>query len=121
MGHGYGGNVNWILTKKVGNGMRSLLLLILLQANSALATVEMCEVKVCNRLERFSLNVFSHLKDRYGETCFDTLLPKADAVEGKVLSTESKWYQGTHFNPTKKSVTRVKKVGACHEVDEVQK
>lgn len=96
-------------------------LILFLMHSSAFATVEMCEIKVCNRLERFSLNPFSHMKDHFGETCFDTLLPKEDAVEGKVLSSDSKWYQGKHWNPTKKSVTRVKKVGTCHDVDEVQK
>lgn len=32
------------------------------------------------------------------------------AVEGNVLSSETRWYQGS-FNPTKKSVTKVKSVG----------
>jgi hypothetical protein len=72
-----------------------------------------CEVTVCNRIERFSLDPFSHLKDRWGESCSPGLLAKKDAVVGKELSSDSRWYQGSTINPTKKSVTRVKSVGKC--------
>lgn len=74
---------------------------------------QMCSVKVCNKLERLTLNPFSALKDHLGESCFDAVLPKSQAVEGKVLSSESRWWQGSHFNPTKRSVTRVKQVYMC--------
>ena len=73
----------------------------------------MCEVRVCNKLERFTLSITSMVKDHIGETCFDTRMPKSEAVVDKVLDSSSKWYQGS-FNPTKKSVTRIKSVGACH-------
>lgn len=73
---------------------------------------EMCEVQICNKLERFSLDIFSHIKDSLGETCFNVMMPKGEAVEGKELSSESRWYQGS-FNPTKKSVTSIKKVYHC--------
>ena len=71
-----------------------------------------CEVTVCNKLERFTLNPWSKFKDSMGETCSPALLGKQDAVVGKALTSESRWYQGS-FNPTKKSVTRVESVGAC--------
>ena len=74
---------------------------------------QMCSVKVCNKLERFTLSITSMLKDSFGESCFDVVLPKSQAVEGKVLSSESRWWQGSHFNPTKRSVTRVKQVYMC--------
>jgi hypothetical protein len=72
-----------------------------------------CEVKICNKLERFSLDPTNWMKDKWGEQCFDSVIPKADAVEGKVLSSESRWYQGSSINPTKKSVTRIKSVKNC--------
>lgn len=73
-----------------------------------------CEVTVCNKLERFSLSPGNWVKDKFGESCTKSLLGKEDAVAGNKLSSESRWYQGS-FNPTKKSVTRVKTVHACGE------
>lgn len=79
-------------------------------------TVEpMCKVRVCNKLERFSLDPFSHLKDAMGETCVDTIIPKSQAHVGQVLSQESRWWQGSSINPTKKSVTRVNQVYVCQK------
>lgn len=74
-----------------------------------------CQVEVCNRIERFSLDPFSHLKDHLAETCMVTLVGKDDAVVGKKLSSESRWYQGSTINPTKESVTRVKRIILCGE------
>jgi hypothetical protein len=71
-----------------------------------------CEVEVCNKLERFSLSPWKHLKDKIGESCTPGILARQDAVVGKELSSESRWYQGG-FNPTKKSVSRVKAVKVC--------
>lgn len=78
------------------------------------ASSVLCEVQVCNKLSRFSLNPWSHLKDKIGETCFPVTLRKKDAVVGAVLDSETRFYQGS-FNPTKKSVTRVKKVISCQD------
>jgi hypothetical protein len=72
-----------------------------------------CRVKVCNKIERFSLDPWSHIKDSMAETCFEVVLPKDQAVVGKVLSDESRWYQGSTMNPTKRSVTKVKEVYQC--------
>lgn len=91
---------------------RIFIALLLLCSASAYAT-EMCEVKVCNKLERFTMSFSKMWKDSMGEVCFDALVSKADAVEGKVLSQESRWYQGSSFNPSKKSVTRVRTVYNC--------
>ena len=75
---------------------------------------EMCRVKVCNKIERFSLSIWSHMKDGMGESCFETVLPKSESVVDKELSSESRWYQGSGaINPTKRSVTRVKEVHSC--------
>ena len=71
-----------------------------------------CEVTVCNKLKRFSLSPWAHIKDSIGETCMPAVLGEADAVRGKVLSSESRWYQGS-FNPTKSSVAEVSSVGTC--------
>jgi hypothetical protein len=71
-----------------------------------------CEVKVCNKLSRWSLSPWSHIKDKLGETCSTQILAKEDAVEGKVLESNTRFYQGS-FNPTKKSVTKVKEVKKC--------
>lgn len=71
-----------------------------------------CDVRVCNKLERLTLDPWKMAKDSFGEMCQPALLGKEDAVVGKVLSSSSRWYQGS-FNPTKKSVTRVKEVRAC--------
>ena len=71
-----------------------------------------CDVRICNKLSRFSLNLWSHMKDSMGETCFDTQVAKKDAVVGKVLDSSTRFYQGS-FNPTKKSVTKVKYVHGC--------
>ena len=75
--------------------------------------MEYCEVTICNRIERFSLNPFSHMKDSAGEVCQNSTIPKSEAVVGKELSSESRWWQGSSINPTKKSVTRVKQVNSC--------
>ena len=77
---------------------------------------EVCDVQVCNKLERFTLDPFSMLKDSLGEMCMDATIDSKDAIAGKELSSESRWYQGSNFNPTKRSVTRVKKVYECYEV-----
>lgn len=71
-----------------------------------------CDVKVCNKLERFTLSPFSAIKDKIGEQCFNTVVSKDEAVVGKILDSSTRWYHGS-FNPTKKSVTRVKQVLAC--------
>lgn len=75
-----------------------------------------CEVTVCNKLERVTLSPWKAMKDKMGETCQPALLGQADAVAGKQLSSESRWYQGS-FNPTKSSVNRVKSVGTCTPVE----
>lgn len=99
------------LTKTLG---LALAMFAFLSSTSAIAAppAGYCDVVVCNKLERFTLNPWSKFKDRMGETCSPALLGKQDAVVGKVLTSESRWYQGS-FNPTKKSVTKVKSVGAC--------
>lgn len=73
-----------------------------------------CDVTVCNKLERFTLSPWSMIKDKMGEQCLPALIGKEDAVVGKILDSNSRWYQGS-FNPTKKSVTRVKEVHECGE------
>lgn len=60
------------------------------------------------------LDPFSYLKDQLGETCMDIIVPKSKAVAGSVLSAESRWWQGS-FNPTKQSVTRIKRVYVCQK------
>jgi hypothetical protein len=83
------------------------------QAHAEIQPEPLCRVQVCNKLERFSLSIWKHMKDSMGETCFDAVIPKAEAQPGKVLSSESRWYQGSSFNPTKKTVTRVSQVYEC--------
>lgn len=73
----------------------------------------LCKVKVCNKIERFSLSIMSHIKDSMGETCANAIIPKSEAIVGHELSSESRWYQGSSINPTKKSVTRVTEVYQC--------
>lgn len=73
---------------------------------------EMCYVTICNKIERFSLNPIAHMGDSMGESCYDTYMPKSESTVGKVLSAESRWYQGG-INPTKKSVTKIKKINYC--------
>jgi hypothetical protein len=91
--------------------MKLLMFILLFTYSSALASN--CNVTVCNRIHRFSLSIWSHMKDSMGETCFDVVLPKDQAVVGHVLSSDSRWYQGSSINPTKESVTTVKKVNSC--------
>lgn len=99
--------------------MNKLLFAVLIAMYSSAHAAEefvaplMCEVEVCNKLERFSLDIWSHMKDAIGETCFVTVLPKDMAVVNKKLTSESRWWQGSTINPTKQSVTRVKKVIQC--------
>ena len=97
------------------NVVISLLALVLFTQNSfaSLKDEKLCKVTVCNKLERFSLNPFSHIKDSMGETCTTAIIPATEAEVGKKLSSESRWYQGSSFNPTKKSVTRVAEVHYC--------
>lgn len=75
----------------------------------------MCKVEVCNKIERFSLDIWSHMKDSMGKTCMDIVIPKSQAVVGEKLSDESRWYQGSSINPTKRSVTRVSKIYKCQK------
>lgn len=94
--------------------MKKLLIATIMMMTAAPSIAEpMCNVRVCNKIERFSLDPWSHMKDSMGETCFDTLLPKSQSQVGKVLDSDSRWYQGSSINPTKKSVTRIKRVGEC--------
>jgi hypothetical protein len=77
---------------------------------------EFCKVKVCNKIERFSLSISSHINDSLGKECIDVVIPKKDAKVGQIIKSDSRWYQGS-FNPTKKSVTRVSKIYSCKELD----
>lgn len=95
--------------------MKKLIMIVALASSGAFAATPpagYCEVTVCNKLERFSLDPTNWIKDKMGEVCTTNLIGKEDAVEGKVLTSESRWYQGS-FNFTKKSVTRVKKIHSC--------
>lgn len=85
---------------------------VMLLSSPAVAITGTCKVEICNKLERFTLNPFKHLKDKFGENCFDSIVGKEDAVVGKILDAKTKWYQGG-FNPTKKSVTRIKRIISC--------
>ena len=71
---------------------------------------ETCSVTICNKIHRFSLDITKHIKDKFGETCFEMIIPKDEAINNKVLDSESRWYQGRGINPTKKSVTKIKSV-----------
>lgn len=75
---------------------------------------KLCKVVVCNKLERFTLSISNMIKDSWGETCMETYVPKELAVKDTILSSDSRWYQGS-FNPTKKSVTRVSEVLSCQK------
>lgn len=90
--------------------MKKLIILICL-ATSIFAE-EMCNVTICNKIERFSLNPLAHMGDSMGESCYDSYIPKGGAQAGKVISSDSRWYQDG-INPTKKSVTKIKKVNFC--------
>lgn len=76
----------------------------------------MCKVEICNKIERFTLSIGSFISDQMGEKCDTVIMPKSDAIVDKVLSSESRWYQGSSINPTKKSVTRVSRVLECQAV-----
>jgi len=95
--------------------MNKLLLCVVLCSLTvpALASEKVCKVSVCNKIERFSLSIWSHVKDSMGETCFTAMIPESEAKVGNVLSSDSRWYQGSSINPTKKSVTRVAEVHSC--------
>ena len=95
--------------------IRGLLIAAALISMSAVAAPPSgyCDVTVCNKLERFTLNPWSMVKDSIGEQCTPALLEKKDAVVGNVLDSGTRWYQGSSINPTKKSVTRVKEVRQC--------
>ena len=89
--------------------MKKILIMVML--STMVFAEEMCYVTICNKIERFSLNPLSHIGDNIGETCYDTYMPKNQAVVGSVLTSESRWYHGG--NPTKKSVTKIKTVKYC--------
>lgn len=99
--------------------MKKLILAVLLVATTQVAMASdfkqepMCRVQACNKIERFSLSIWSHVKDSMGETCMNIIVPKSEAVVDSVLSDESRWYQGSSINPTKRSVTRIKQVLEC--------
>lgn len=75
---------------------------------------KLCKVLVCNKLERITFSISNMIMDEMGETCMETYVPKDKAVAGEVLSSDSRWYQGS-FNPTKKSVTRISEVISCQK------
>lgn len=85
---------------------------VIVLVSGAANAAGMCEVEICNKLERISLDPTNWVKDAFGKSCYHGQVPKSMAVEGKVLNSESRWYQGS-FNPTKKSVTRINKVYRC--------
>jgi hypothetical protein len=97
--------------------MKTRVILALVAAAFATTSVfaqapQTCNVQLCNKLSRWSLDPFKHIQDKMGEQCFGAVLPKNEAVVGNVLASDSRWYQGS-FNPTKKSVTTVKQVYNC--------
>lgn len=100
--------------------MKKLILIVLALMTCSVQADEldqpMCKVRICNKIERFTLSIGSMISDQLGETCSDIIMPKAEAVPGKVLSSESRWYQGSSINPTKKSVTRVDSIIKCQEI-----
>lgn len=75
----------------------------------------MCKVRVCNKIERFSLDIFAHMKDSMGEVCDTVIMPKSELGTGvgQELSSESRWWQGSSINPTKRSVTRIDQIIRC--------
>lgn len=99
--------------------MKNIILVVLLamtpisHANNEVP-VGYCEVEICNKLKRISLDLWSHLKDEMGKVCMPGVVPKDKAVQGLEIDSKSKWYQGT-FNPTKRSVTYVIKVYTCND------
>ena len=88
-----------------------LLMFMLFSLNSQAET--MCDVRICNKISRFSIDPWSHMKDHFGKVCFNIQMPQSEAVIGKVLDSESRWYQGSSINPTKKSVTTIDSIGTC--------
>lgn len=70
----------------------------------------MCNVKVCNKVQRITLNPLKLVGDKINETCYDITIPKNQAKIGTVLASESRFYEG---NPTKKFVTKIKKINYC--------
>lgn len=90
-----------------------IILVVFISFSSIYSKERTCRVMVCNKLERLSLSIWSHIKDHMGESCFEAMLPESEAIVNKVLSSESRWYQGSKINITKNSVTRVKKVYSC--------
>lgn len=69
-----------------------------------------CSVKVCSKNERITINPLKLMHDKVNESCFDAIVPKAKAKVGTVLASESRFYEG---NPTKKFVTKIKKINYC--------
>jgi len=78
-----------------------------------------CDVILENKQTRFSLDIWAHVKDRLGAVEIPATLPASKAIEGSTLDVQSNaaasFWKGS-FNPTKKSVTRVKKVLKCGEL-----
>lgn len=85
-----------------------------IKAKDEYVETKLCRVEICNKISRFSLDPWSHIKDSMGETCYEATIPKAEAQAGKVLDSSSRWYQGS-LNPTKKSVTKIKRVISCQQ------
>lgn len=102
------------LVKDGKNSLMKKFICLLLFSMSAVAAPPSgyCDVKICNKLERFTISPWNMIKDEIGEQCMPALLGKEDAIVGKKLDSKSKWYQGS-FNPTKASVTRVAAVMQC--------
>lgn len=100
--------------------MNKILLLamtiMIIAPTNAYAEQQMCNVEVCNKLKRFSLSPWSHIKDAMGESCYDIQLPEKISKEGHQLDNSTRWYQGS-FNPTKRTVTYVKQVYNCDKVE----
>lgn len=92
---------------------KTIFTLIFLLMTGSISAERLCDVTICNKISRFSLSIWSHVKDKFGEECFDIKIPESEATPGKILSSESRWYQGSSINPTKKSVTKIKSVGVC--------
>lgn len=94
------------------HAMKYLLILACFFCLKSFAQEPTCLVQVCTRVKRWSLDPFAHLKDHFGEVCYDINYPKSQSQVGRVLQEKSLWWQG---NPTKEAVTTITRVYRCSQ------
>jgi hypothetical protein len=106
----------WVAERNIVERLILIFSMLVITSANAAPPSGYCEVTICNKISRFSLDPWAHIRDALGEVCMPATIEKKYAKEGERLHAESKIWQGESINITRESVTKVKKVNSCNPV-----